>query len=114
LLPQRHGLGSGRAPIGTPDEKLAINIESQPLEGDQLASEFFETVVIESEAELDTAVGDAALGNKSPDDFFRTCSKSTLLPSSAAIFVLAPGWSLARPGLLNCQQSSSRPNSHLS
>ena len=72
---QRHGLGSGRAPIGLPDEKLAIDIGSQPLEADQLTTEFFETIVIKSEAELDTAIGDAALGNEAPDDLLQDLLK---------------------------------------
>jgi hypothetical protein len=38
-------------------------IGRQPLDGDQLATQFFETVVIETEIEPDTAIGDAALGD---------------------------------------------------
>src|SRR5262249_28471460 len=74
-LRERHGLGSRRAPIGRPDEKLAIDIGSQPLEADQLTTEFFETIVIESEAELDTAIGDPALGDEAPDDLFQDLLK---------------------------------------
>ena len=74
-LRQRHGLGSGRAPIGRPDEKLAVDIGRQPLEADQLTTEFFETIVIESEAELDTAIGDAALGDEAPDDLLQDLLK---------------------------------------
>jgi len=37
---------------GPPDEKLSIDIGCRSLEVDQLTMEFFETIVIESEAEL--------------------------------------------------------------
>src|SRR5262249_36073899 len=110
---ERHGVGSRREPIGRQDEKLAIDIGSQPLEGDQLTTEFFETIVIESEAELDTAIGDAPLGNKAPDDLLQDLLKIHASAPFAATFVLAPGRSLSRLKLRNPQQSSSRPKSHL-
>ena len=61
----------GRAPVGRPDETLAVDIRRQPLNADQLAAEFFESVIIETEAELDTAIGNAALGDEAPDDLFQ-------------------------------------------
>ena len=100
-LRQRHGLGSGRAPIGRPYEKLSIDIGGQPLEGDQLTTGLFETVIIESEAELDTAIGDAALGNEAPDDLLQDLLKVHASAPFAATFVLAPGWSLSRLKLRN-------------
>ena len=42
---------------------------------DQLATEFFETVVIETEIEPDTAIGDAALGDEAPKDLFQDLIK---------------------------------------
>ena len=42
---------------------------------DQLATEFFETVVIETEIEPDTAIGDAALGDEAPEDLFQDLLK---------------------------------------
>ena len=70
-LRQRHRLGSGRASLGRPDQKLAVDIGRDALDDDQLATEFFETVVIETEAELDPAIGDAALGDEAPEDLFQ-------------------------------------------
>ncbi len=46
---QRRGLGSGQAPLGRPDETLSVDIGRHSLDADQLATEFFETVVIETE-----------------------------------------------------------------
>jgi hypothetical protein len=85
-LRQRHGLGPGRAPIGRPDEKLAIEIGRQSLEADQLTTEFFETIVIESEAELDTAIGDALLGNEAPEDLLQHLLKVHASAPVAAAF----------------------------
>ncbi len=70
-LQQRRELGSCRAPLGRPDEKLALDIDRQPLDADQLAPEFFDTVVIETEAELDTAIRDAAFGDEAPEDLLQ-------------------------------------------
>ena len=47
------------------------------LSADQLAAEFFESVVIETEAELDTAIRDAALGDEAPEDFFQRPAQSS-------------------------------------
>ena len=74
-LRQRRGLGSGRAPIRCPDDKLALNIGREPFDADQLATEFFETVVIETEVEPDTAIRDAALGDEAPEDLFQDLIK---------------------------------------
>ena len=69
-LQQRRGLGSRHASLGRPDQKLAVDVGRQPLEAAQLATQFFETVVIEAEVELDTAIGDAAFRDEAPEDFF--------------------------------------------
>ena len=45
-LRQRHGLGSGRAPIGRPDQKLAVEVGCDVQCGDQLAPDVFESVVV--------------------------------------------------------------------
>src|SRR5208282_3548546 len=68
-------LGSGQASLGSQDETLAVDIGRDSLDADQLTTEFFETIVIESEAELDTAIGDAALGDEAPDDLFQDLLK---------------------------------------
>jgi hypothetical protein len=47
--------GSGRAPIGGSDEKLAVDIGRQSLDAGQFATEFFET-----EIELEAAARGAA------------------------------------------------------
>src|SRR6266851_3264116 len=91
---QRHGLGSGHAPIGRPDEHLALDIRRHPLDDDQLATQFFETVVIETKAELNPAMGDAALGDETPEDLLQHRSKF-MLPSrsprpSSLVDVLPP------------------------
>ena len=70
-LRQRRGRGSGRAPLGRPDEKLALDIGRQPLDADQLATEFFQTLVIETEAEPNPAIRNAALGDETPEDLFQ-------------------------------------------
>ncbi len=66
-------MGSGRAsaPIGRPDEQLAVDIRRHPLDGDQLATQFFETVIIETKAELNPAIRDAALGEEAPEDLLQ-------------------------------------------
>jgi len=61
--------------LGTAAFRSAIASTSQPLEADQLTTEFFETIVIKSEAELDTTIGDAALGNEAPDDLLQDLLK---------------------------------------
>jgi hypothetical protein len=95
-LQQRRGLGSGRAPIGRPDKKLALDFGGQPLEGDQLTTKLFETVVVEPEDSLNPAIGELPSVTRRQRTSFRTCSKSTLPPPFAATFVLAPGRSLPR------------------
>ena len=79
-----------------------------------LATDFFETVVIETEVELDTAIRDAALGDETPEDLFQYLIKvhpsapvrRDLRPSSR-IVALAP----------KAQEPVSKvvadPNSHL-
>jgi hypothetical protein len=49
-LRQRYGLGSGQWALGSQDEELAVGVGRQPLDANQLSTEFFETVVIETEA----------------------------------------------------------------
>ena len=70
-MQQRRELGSCRAPFGRPDQKLALDIGRQPLDADQLTTQFFETVVIETEIEPDTAIGDAALSDEAPEDLLQ-------------------------------------------
>jgi hypothetical protein len=74
-LRQRRTLGSGQASLGRQDETLAVDIGRELLDPDQLATEFFETVVIETEVEPDTAIGDAALGDEAPEDLFQDLIK---------------------------------------
>ena len=74
-LQQRRGLGSRHASLGRPDQYLSVDIRRHPLDADQLTTEFFQTIVIESEAELDSAIGDAALGNEAPDDLLQDLLK---------------------------------------
>ena len=95
-LRQRRTLGSGRASLGRQDETLAVDIGRESLDPDQLATEFFETVVIEAEGELYPAIGDAALGDEAPKDLFQDPRKIHSFAPLAATFVLAPGWSLPR------------------
>jgi hypothetical protein len=59
-LRRHRALGSR---LWRPDEKLSVDVSGQPLDGNQLATEFFKTVVVESKAELNSAIGDAALGD---------------------------------------------------
>ena len=84
---QRHGLGSGHAPLGRPDENLAVEIGRHPLDDDQLATEFFETVIIETKAELYPAIGDAALGDEAPEDILQHPLKVQLPSPFTATFV---------------------------
>jgi hypothetical protein len=70
-LRQRRGLGSGHASLGRPDEYLSVDIRRHALDDDQLATEFFETVVTETKAELNPAIGNAALGDEAPEDLFQ-------------------------------------------
>ena len=53
---------------------FAVDVGRDPLDPDQLATEFFQTIVIESKAELDAAIGDAALGDEAPEDLCSTRS----------------------------------------
>ena len=75
---------------------LAIDVGCDPFDPDQLTTEFFETIVIESEAELDTAIGDAALGDEAPDDLFQDLLKVHASAPVAAAFALALGRSISR------------------
>jgi len=38
---------------------------------DQLATQFFETVIIETKAQLNPAIGNAALGDEAPEDLLQ-------------------------------------------
>jgi hypothetical protein len=93
---QRRTLGSGQASLGRQDETLAVDIGRESLDPDQLATEFFETVVIEAEGELYPAIGDAALGDEAPEDLFQDPRKIHSFAPLAAAFVLVPGRSLPR------------------
>jgi hypothetical protein len=77
---QRRGLGSRHASLGRPDEYLSVDIRRHPLDADQLATQFFETVMIETKAQLDAAIGDAALSDGAPEDLRSTRSKFMLPP----------------------------------
>jgi hypothetical protein len=48
-----------RRPSEAKTRRSPLDICRDSLDPDQLTTEFFETIVIESEAELDTAIGDA-------------------------------------------------------
>ncbi|MGA8479006.1 MAG: hypothetical protein WB696_13700, partial [Chthoniobacterales bacterium] len=63
--------GSGQASLGRQDETLAVDIGRESLDPDQLATEFFETVIVETKAELNPAIGDAALGDEAPEDLLQ-------------------------------------------
>jgi hypothetical protein len=95
-LGQRRALGSGQASLGSQDETLAVDICRDSLDPDQLTTEFFETIVIESEAKLDTAMGDAALGHEAPDDLFQDLLEVHASAPVAAAFALALGRSISR------------------
>ncbi len=95
-LRQRRTLGSGQASLGRQYETLAVDIGRESLDPDQLATEFFETVVIEAEGELYPAIGDAALGDEAPEDLFQDPRKIHTFAPLAAAFVLVPGRSLPR------------------
>jgi hypothetical protein len=61
----------GHASLGRPDQYLSVDIRRHPLDDDQLATQFFETILIETKAELDAAIGDAALGDEAPEDLLQ-------------------------------------------
>ena len=61
--------------IGRPDEKVAVDIRRHPLDADQLAPQFFETVIIETETEPDAAIRNAAFRNEAPEDLFQDLIK---------------------------------------
>ena len=112
-LRQRHGLGSGRTPIGRADEYLSVDIRRQPLDADQLATEFFQTVVVETEVESDTAIRDAALGDETPEDLFQYLIK---VHASAPVRRDLRPWSrmvALAPKAQEPVSISSRPNNHL-
>jgi hypothetical protein len=54
---------------------LAVDVGRDPLDSDQLTTELFQTIVIDSKAELDPAIGDAAFGDKAPDDLLEDLLK---------------------------------------
>jgi hypothetical protein len=64
-----------RSPGGRPDEELAVDIRRHLLDADQLAAERFESIVIETEAELDSAIRDAALRDETPEDLLQHARK---------------------------------------
>jgi len=66
---------SGQASLGSQDQMIAVDVGRDPLDPDQLTTEFFQTIVIESKAELDAAIGDAALGDEAPDDLLQDLLK---------------------------------------
>jgi len=70
-LQQRHGLGSGRAPIGRPDQELAIDIGRYAQCTDHFAPDVFEGIVVEVETSFYPAIGHAALGDEAPEDLFQ-------------------------------------------
>jgi hypothetical protein len=68
---------------------------------DQLAPDVVEGVVVEAEDSLDPAIGDAALGDETPEDLFQDLLKVHASAPFVAIFVFAPGWSRSRLKLRN-------------
>ena len=52
-------------------QTIAVDIGRESLDPDQLATEFFETVIVETKAELNPAIGDAALGDEAPEDLLQ-------------------------------------------
>jgi hypothetical protein len=60
---------------GRPDEELAVDIRRHPLDADQLAAELFESIVIETEAELDAAKRDADLRDETLEDLLQHARK---------------------------------------
>jgi len=70
-LRQRRGLGSGRAPVGRPDEKLALDIGRYAQCTDHFAPDVFEGIVVEVETSFYPAIGHAALGDEAPEDLFQ-------------------------------------------
>ena len=68
---------------------LAVNVSRNPLDPDQLTAEFFQTILIESEAELDSAIGDAAFGDQAPDNLLQDLLKVHASAPVAAAFALA-------------------------
>ena len=60
-----------RASLGRPDEYLSVDVGRDPLDPDQLATQFFETVMIETKAQLNPAIGDAALSDEASEDLFQ-------------------------------------------
>ena len=71
-------------------DAAAADIGRNLLDPDQLTTEFFEAIVIESEAELDTAIGDAALGDEAPDDLLQDLLKVHASAPVAAASPLLP------------------------
>jgi hypothetical protein len=68
-----------------PNETLAVDICRQPLGADQLVAKLFNCVVIETIGKLYPAIGNRALSNEAPENFFQYPSKihdyARLLPS---------------------------------
>jgi hypothetical protein len=89
-LQQRRVLGSSRAPFGRPEEYLSIDIRRHPLDDDQLTTQFFETVVIETKAELNPAKEMQPSVTRRQRTFRSTRSKFMRLPPSTALFDPTP------------------------
>jgi len=82
------GLGSGHASLGRPDQCLFVDICRHPLDDDQLATQFFETVIIETKAELNPAIGDAAFGDEASEDLLQHPLKVHASVPFTATFVI--------------------------
>ncbi len=54
-----------------PDETLAVEVRRQALDADQFVAKLFDGVVVKTKAELDPAVGNAALGGEAPENFLQ-------------------------------------------
>jgi len=87
-----------QASLGSQDQMLAVDDSRDPLDPDQLITEFFKTIVIESEAELDSAIGDAAFGDEAPDHLLQDLLKVHASAPVAAAFALALGRLISRRG----------------
>ena len=67
--------GLGRAPLGPPDEELAVEIGRNVQCTDQFAAKVFDSLVIEAEYPFYPARGDAALGDEAPEGLFQDLLK---------------------------------------
>ena len=60
-----------RLSLRRPNQALAVHIYRHLLDADQLATQLFDRVVIETVTELYTAIGNAALGHEAPEHFIQ-------------------------------------------